>query len=256
MAYFCTHTLQPLYSQDNYRSHNKELPIWIIPHHRIISAIREHIESDEVAVGVYRTIRIKESAYIGIVVSAVEVIEAGFGIVVVTSVTERVIYADSISAGPGGREYTPPCIIDIRYNAGPVGVVDTDYVSLDVGNEQVVIFRYDRSVVCIMTYTYRLTGCIVNIHHEMAGVSFGPFLVKYLRSRKVIYMLYSVYSLARSYTVCVIGISIRTVRHEPSALPCKGAAVPCPGVAHVVICDVCIDKFAYIWIIVSAVEIV
>ena len=69
------------YSQDNYRSHNKELPIWIIPHHRIISAIREHIESDEVAVGVYRTVRIKESAYIGIVISAVEVVEARLGFV-------------------------------------------------------------------------------------------------------------------------------------------------------------------------------
>ena len=87
-----------------------------------------------------------------------------------------------------------------------------------------------------LPYTYRLTGCIVNIHHEMADVSFDPFLVKYLRSGEMIYMLYSVYSLARSYTVCVIGIGIRAVRHEPSALPCKGAAVPCPGVTHVVIC--------------------
>ena len=32
-----------------------------------------------------------------------------------------------------------------------------------------------------------------------------------------------------------VGIGIRAVRHEPSALPCKGAAVPCPGVAYVVI---------------------
>ena len=48
-------------------------------------------------------------------------------------------------------------------------------------------------------------------------------------------MFDTVYGLARSYTVCVIGISIRAVRHEPSALPCEGVAVPCLGVAHVVI---------------------
>ena len=69
----------------------------------------------------------------------------------------------------------------------------------------------------------------------MLNPVFRPFLVKYLRSRKVIYMLYPVYGLARSYAVCVIGIGIRAVRHEPSALPCKGVAVPCPGVAYVVI---------------------
>ena len=190
--------------------------IIISKHHRIIAAISEHIESDKVAVGVYVVVCIKESAYIWIIVSAVEVVKARFGIVVVTSVTERVIYADGISAGPGGREYTSPCIIDIRYYAGPVGVVDTDYIALDVGNEQVVIFRYDRSVVCIMTYTYRLTGCIVNIYHEMAGVSIDPFLVKYTGTRKVIYMLYSVYGLARSYTVgfeCL---------HVASGLLCTG----------------------------------
>ena len=70
----------------------------------------------------------------------------------------------------------------------------------------------------------------------MADVSFGPFLVKYTGTRNVIYMLYSVYGLARSYTVGIIGISIRAVRHEPSALPCKGVAVPCPGIAYAVIC--------------------
>ena len=49
-------------------------------------------------------------------------------------------------------------------------------------------------------------------------------------------MFDTVYSLARSYTVGIIGISVRAVRHEPSALPCKGVAVPCPGVAYAVIC--------------------
>ena len=70
----------------------------------------------------------------------------------------------------------------------------------------------------------------------MAGISIGPFLVKYTGTRKVIYMLYSVYGLACSYTFGIIGIGIRAVRHEPSALPCEGAAVPCPGVAYAVIC--------------------
>ena len=34
----------------------------------------------------------------------------------------------------------------------------------------------------------------------------------------------------------IIGIGIRAVRHEPSALPCEGASVPCPGIAYAVIC--------------------
>ena len=66
----------------------------------------------------------------------------------------------------------------------------------------------------------------------MADVSFGPFLVKYLRSRKVIYMLYPVYGLARSYTVGIVGIRIlsRAVvadyMREPAPLrPCKRAII-------------------------------
>ena len=63
-----------------------------------------------------------------------------------------------------------------------------------------------------------------------------PLFTEYLRPGEMIYMLYSVYGLACSYTFGIIGIGIRAVRHEPSALPCKGAAVPCPGIAYAVIC--------------------
>ena len=51
-------------------------------------------------------------------------------------------------------------------------------------------------------------------------------------------MFDTVYGLARSYAVGIVGISIRAVRPEPSALPCEGAAVPCLGVAYAVICYV------------------
>ena len=54
--------------------------------------------SEESLSGTHITIRINKPANLCVVVSRIEVVEARFGIVVITSVTERVVRAE------GGRE--------------------------------------------------------------------------------------------------------------------------------------------------------
>ena len=64
-------------------------------HHRVITAIREHIVTEyslacgNVAVGVY------ESAGIGIVISALQIIESQICIIVITTVKIWIIYCRS-----------------------------------------------------------------------------------------------------------------------------------------------------------------
>ena len=68
--------------------------------YRVIIAIHKHIESKHTAIKA--GIRIEESSPFGIVISALEVVQSGFGIVIVAAVPERVIIgigADFLSVG-------------------------------------------------------------------------------------------------------------------------------------------------------------
>jgi len=60
-------------------------------HHRIIATISIHIVADQITVCVDITISVEESTGYGVIVSALQVVERGFGIVVVSTVAERVI---------------------------------------------------------------------------------------------------------------------------------------------------------------------
>ena len=75
---------------------------WIHNHHRIIVTIRKHIKTKQTRSRADIPIRIEESSPLGVVVSALEVVESGFGIVIVAAVAERVIIgigADFLSVG-------------------------------------------------------------------------------------------------------------------------------------------------------------
>lgn len=72
-----------------------DFSILIRPHDRIILAIREHIGAEEaVGVGGGEGVRIAEPAVGKVVVPALEVVEARFAVVVVTTVAQRVDVPD------------------------------------------------------------------------------------------------------------------------------------------------------------------
>ena len=76
-------------------------------------------------------IGIDESADLGIVVAAVEVVEAGFGIVVVATVTDGV----DLGNGTGGGQDFAVRVIHIAACQGAIGIQNHHHVALQVGHE-------------------------------------------------------------------------------------------------------------------------
>ena len=70
----------------------------------------------------------------GVVISALEIIESGIGIVIIPSIAERIERCITIVAGiiADGLRYISPSVICIRYNPGSALVVNRDDVPLQV----------------------------------------------------------------------------------------------------------------------------
>ena len=49
---------------------------WILPIHRVIAAIREHVVADDALAGGDKLVRVDEAAGLGVVVAAVQVIQS------------------------------------------------------------------------------------------------------------------------------------------------------------------------------------
>ena len=62
------------------------------------------------------SIRIEESADLGIIVSALEIVEAGFGVVDVAPVAQGVVGTQGAGHGTGGAEDVAPGILGILYS--------------------------------------------------------------------------------------------------------------------------------------------
>ena len=62
---------------------------WVRTVRRIITTICEHIEADKVAIGVYIAVSIDKSLKLWVIVTAIEVVEAGFCVVVIATIAER-----------------------------------------------------------------------------------------------------------------------------------------------------------------------
>ena len=75
----------------------------------------------------------------GVVVAGGEIVEAGFGIVVVAAITERVVCAKCSCQGAGGGYQLAPRIVDIFYHTHAAFVHKANYIILAVS--QVIVFR-------------------------------------------------------------------------------------------------------------------
>ena len=109
-----------------------KLAINFIAIHRIISAIRPHIAAEDALTGGHIYVGGDEAADFGVVVAGGEIVEAGFGIVVVTAITERVVCAKCSCQGAGGGYQLAPRIVDIFYHTHAAFVHKANYIILAV----------------------------------------------------------------------------------------------------------------------------
>ena len=68
----------------------------------------------------------------GVVVAGGEIVEAGFGIVVIAAITERVVCAKCSCQGAGGGYQLAPRIVDIFYHTHTAFVHKANYIILAV----------------------------------------------------------------------------------------------------------------------------
>ena len=103
----------------------------VITHNRIVIAVRKEVETaDGFGSEIFDSVCAYESAYLGIVVTSFEVIQTGFGIVIVASVAEGVYVGNRVCA-VAARKYCTftPSIICIRSNECAVSIVNCNYVA-------------------------------------------------------------------------------------------------------------------------------
>ncbi len=97
-------------------------------------------------------IRIDKSANDRVIVAAVQIVEAGFGIIVITTVTVGVDLADGVSQSSGDAGYHAPGIILIGYYFLPLFVKDTDDVELQIADVIVrcAVVQESQQIPCIV----------------------------------------------------------------------------------------------------------
>ena len=107
----------------------------------VIVAVCEEVQTVNVVLGIFQHIGrvcVDESAGFGIVVTAVQVIESGFYVVVVATVTNRVKVTNVIGSVIIDRKNLAPCIICIACYLQSGGCVDFGNVTLKVLAEVVI----------------------------------------------------------------------------------------------------------------------
>jgi len=99
----------------------------------IVQAISKHIVAQEALSGGYKSISIDKSANFGIIIPALEVIEAGFGVVDIAAVAQGVVGAEGGSKVAGGGKGFAPGIVGVADHCRAAAVEDGGYIALQVG---------------------------------------------------------------------------------------------------------------------------
>ena len=117
-------------------------------------------------------VRINKPASDGVVVAGVEVIKSGFGIVIVATVAEGIVHADSACGRAGNGNARAPCVgIGILHYKLSRGVVNSRYVSLKVFAEDVIEAVYTHthgSAVFVVIVPY--DGVVLFLACELCAV--------------------------------------------------------------------------------------
>ena len=170
---------------------------WIISHHRIIQAIRVHIEAEHALTRADVDVRRDEAAGYRIVVATVEVIESQFRVVVIALVAEGVEGTDADGGGVGHRHQLAPRVVGVGHHGRTVAVDQAQYLPEDVVHvivgAVVVGERHDLAL-----------RVIVEIEHLVAR-----FLTDDLRAVEGVVGRDAVDRLGRAHTVGVVQIAHR-----------------------------------------------
>ena len=110
---------------------------WAIP------AIREHIKPGEALSRATVGIRIQETLNYGVVISALQIVEPGFGIAVVAPVAQRIDVCD----GAGLGEHVAPGVVGILGVDRAALVVELDHVTLCVEDVMEGIVAGERGII-------------------------------------------------------------------------------------------------------------
>ena len=109
----------------------------------------------------FRLVRINKPANLCVVVSRIEVVEARFGIVVITSVTERVIRAESRSKRTGHGKNIAPRVVGIFDNDLARGGQNCENIAAEVLAEIVVFAAVNYSEnASVFVIEIRLNGSV------------------------------------------------------------------------------------------------
>ena len=80
--------------------------------HWIVHAIAEKVIATNISTNTgYRIIRVDKAADSGVIIPALEIVQACFSVVEVPAVAEGVVLAQRIGHGAGGRDRIAPCVI-------------------------------------------------------------------------------------------------------------------------------------------------
>ena len=117
------------------------MPIRVDAVHRVIVAVSEHIESGKAVTSAYITVRIDKSANFGVIITTLEIVEAGFGVVIVATVTQGV----DLSHCTRGGNYLAVWVVVIGCDLNAICINQIHHVTLEIGN--VITLRCCRAVV-------------------------------------------------------------------------------------------------------------
>ena len=139
---------------------------------------------------------VREPTRGGIIISTLEIVQSRLGVVVITSVAEGVNGGDAYAGGIGNDGASAPGIVLVACYNSSVCIGNCNYVALQVLKEIVCVILIDNTANAVLVVVERNKGV------------FSPGFLENLSSVKGIGVGYAVYSLACSYTVCIVGISV------------------------------------------------
>jgi len=113
----------------------------VIAHNGIVPTVRKQVIASNCAVcaKVANAVSGDESAKLGIVIAALEIVEAGLLIVDIAAVAERIMQTQCAGHRAGGGEQPAPSVIGVFHNANTGTVQNRHHVALKA--ENVVVGR-------------------------------------------------------------------------------------------------------------------
>ena len=110
---------------------------WVIHIHRIIEAIGEHVIAQQALAGGDIAVGIEESTPLRVIISALEIIQPGFVIVVIAAVAKRIQLADGVGLAAFNGQYLAPGIIGVDHHQHAAAVEQRDHITLQIQNIEV-----------------------------------------------------------------------------------------------------------------------